>query len=95
MGRFKPGESGNPAGKKPGTKSKSAEQIRKVIAQVLNEYIDKDSIIKDLQQLDPKDRLAALDRLFKHILPAPLHPLETLTNEQLKQVIDQLRRGEI
>lgn len=91
MGRFKPGESGNPAGRPKGTRNKTPEQIRKIIAGVLSEYVSKDILINDLRKLDPKDRLQAVDRLIKHVVPPPVDELVRLTDEDLNRLADSIK----
>jgi hypothetical protein len=46
---------------------------------------------KTLKLLEPKDRLAFLERMLKHILPPPLNELEKLSDEQLDEVINRLK----
>ena len=91
MARFKPGESGNPAGRPRGTRNKTPEQIRKIIAGVLSEYVSKDILISDLRKLDPKDRLQAIDRLIKHVLPAPVDEILKLTDDDLNRLADTIK----
>jgi hypothetical protein len=46
----------------------------------------------DFDLLEPKDRLNFIDRLLKHVLPAPLQELERLTDEQLDELINRLKK---
>ncbi len=92
MARFEKGKSGNPAGKKPGTKSKSAEQIRKIIGAAISEYYDTGMLFDDLGQLEPKDRLTAIDRLTKHYVPAPLPEYLQLSDTDFERLVNEIVR---
>lgn len=89
---FKPGQSGNPQGRKKGSKNKTPEQVRKSV-QV---FIEKNMkhIQADFDQLEPKDRLVFIERLLRHILPKPLNELERLTDEQLDELLRRLKEGD-
>lgn len=81
----------NIAGRPKGAQNKSVEQIRKTVKDFIANNIE--TIQADFDSLEPKDRLNFIEKLFKHILPAPLHPLEQLTEEQLRQLITDLKNG--
>ncbi len=91
MAKFQPGQSGNPAGKKRGTKSKSVEQVRKIIAAALTEYLDKDMLLNDLKKLDSRDRLQAVDRLLKHYMPPPVDEVLRLSDQDFDRLVNQLK----
>ncbi len=92
MAKFKPGQSGNPKGRTPGVKSKSAEAIRKIIGAVLSEYLDREVMLNDLKRLDSKDRLTAIDRLLKHYLPPPQEEFLRLSDEDFQRLINELSK---
>jgi hypothetical protein len=92
MAKFKPGQSGNPAGKKPGTKSKSVAQVRKIIAAALTEYLDKDMLLSDLKELDSKDRLSAIDRLLKHYIPPPVDEILRLSDADFERLVNEITK---
>ncbi len=92
MAKFQPGQSGNPAGKKRGTKSKSVAQVRKIIAAALTEYFDKDMLLNDLKKLDSKDRLTAIDRLLKHYLPTPVDEILRLSDSDFERLVNELEK---
>ncbi len=89
--KFEKGVSGNPKGRPKGTPNKTSDEIRNLI----QDFIDKnmETLQADYEALEPKDRLNFIERLFKHVLPAPLHELERLTDEQLDELITRLKKN--
>ena len=68
---FKPGQSGNPAGKPKGAKNKVTQQMDAFAAMLFDVYVEQDpekkeemtvSFMKDWVQLEPKERM---DIFFK------------------------------
>lgn len=86
---FKKGQSGNPSGKRKGTKSRTTIEIQKALLQILDDNLD--TLIKDLKTLNPKERSPLLLKLAQHMIPAAVNP-ERLTEEQLAQVIEYLEK---
>jgi hypothetical protein len=91
MTKFKRGQSGNPAGKKPGTKNRTSEQLRKA----LREFVDQN--FEDLQDsynsLEPKERLRFFNDVLKFVLSPPVNP-ERLSESQLIQIIEYLKNNQ-
>ncbi len=65
-GSFKPGQSGNPAGKPKGTKNKNTQQMDAFAAMLFEAYVEEDpekkeekkvSFLNDWVQLEPKERI--------------------------------------
>ena len=83
------GKTNNPNGRPKGKPNKTTEQLRNVFHSFIENNID--TLQKDLDSLEPKDRLMFIDRFQKIVLPAPLHPLERLTDEDYKELIIQLK----
>ena len=91
MGRYKKGQSGNPDGRPKGTPNKATEELRKLVKQfVAGNWED---IQTQYDALEPKEKLMFMERLLKHVLPAPLHDLEKLTDQQLDELIQKLKNG--
>jgi len=88
---FRPGQSGNPAGKPKGIKSKSSEEIRGIFQEFLENNIEQ--MQADFNQIEPRDRLNFIEKIAKLILPPPL-TLENLTDSQLDQLIEKLKSNE-
>lgn len=88
---FKKGESGNPQGKRPGTKNKNPEEIRKVIQSFIDRNFE--SLQLEYDKLDGEKKLFFIEKLLKHVLPRPLNELERLTDNQLDELIKRLKNN--
>ena len=72
---------GREAGKKSKRgKSKTIEEMRSMVKDLVEKNIDQ--IEKDLQQLEPKDRLDCLTRLMRYVMP-------TLKATEVKEVSER------
>jgi hypothetical protein len=89
---FVKGQSGNPAGRRKGARSKSVEQLRKIIAAALTEYLDKETLLNDLKRLDSKDRLSAIDRLLKHYMPPPVDEILRLSDADFERLVNEITK---
>jgi hypothetical protein len=90
---FEKGKSGNPAGRPKGTANKTTEELRQVFAQFLEANIER--LQEMFDQLEAKEQLSFIERVAKLVMPAPLHPLERLTDEQIIDIIAKLKKGEL
>ena len=93
MAQFQPGESGNKRGRPRGAKGKTPEFIRDNIRKFLARNLSK--MQKDFDALEPKDRIALMERLFRHVLPAPGIDLEKLSEKDLDILIARLRSEKV
>jgi hypothetical protein len=89
MAKFKPGQSGNPAGRKKGSKNRTTEEIRQALLSILDNHLTQ--ISADLKKMNPKDRANWLIALAKHLTPPALNP-EMLTESMLEQLIEHIQR---
>jgi len=89
MSKFKQGQSGNPKGRKVGSKNRST--VRKALLKLLDNNLDK--LQTDIDNLKGKDRANFLLGLAKHCTPAAINP-EKLSTEQLQQILQYLRDNE-
>jgi hypothetical protein len=88
MSRFKKGESGNPQGRKRGTRNRTTAELQQALLKLLDDNLNE--LSEDLKALKPKDRATLLLNLAKHVTPPALQP-ERLTEEQLEQIIQYLK----
>jgi hypothetical protein len=88
---FRPGQSGNPAGKPKGIKSKTSEEIRGMFQTFLEQNIE--NLQADYDQLESKERLSFIEKIARLILPPALN-LENLSESQLDQLIEKLKSNE-
>ena len=87
---FKKGQSGNPAGRKPGSRNKSNKDIRAVLERFLSTNLNHGKLQELFEKLDPKDKVRMLGILLRYTVALPFNP-EALTEEQLLQIIMHLR----
>jgi len=87
--KFKPGESGNPAGRPKGAKGRNSSELQKALIKLLDENID--LLSDDIKKLPPDKRSNLLLQLARHVTPQALQP-ERLTEEQMQQVIDYIKQ---
>ncbi|MEI7982139.1 MAG: DUF5681 domain-containing protein [Bacteroidota bacterium] len=95
--RYKKGQSGNPSGKPPGTKSKSVVEIRERIKSFIDDNWSK--VQSDFDKLDPEKKLMFFEKILKYSIP-PLSSLsvqaeistqlEALTDEQLNELAEKI-----
>jgi len=87
--KFKPGESGNPAGRKPGATNKVAKPIKEQLSNFLNDKIQE--LPEIWNKLTPRDRAGFIKDLVSYYIPK-LQTIEAhmeydrLTDEGLKQI---------
>lgn len=91
---FKKGQSGNPSGKPKGTKNKTSELLRGKISQFIE--MEFKAIQKDFKKLSPKDRAKLFIDLVPFVVPKLQSVsmdlnLEKLTEDQLDQIINELK----
>jgi hypothetical protein len=83
MAKFKQGESGNPSGRKKGSRNCSTEMVRELIKNFVEDNWD--DLQKDYKLVIPSERLQFINNLIKHFLPEPVS-LERLSDSQLEQL---------
>lgn len=95
MSKFQPGQSGNPAGRPPGSTHKVSAALREKISLFLDENFD--LIKEDLKKLKPADRMRFYIDLLQFGLPKLQAvqietPFDRLPDDQLDKIIDELKR---
>lgn len=88
---LKKGMTNNPNGRPRGKPNKSTDELREIVQKFLEDNLE--TMQKDYDSLEPKERLAFIEKLFKHVLPAPLQELERLTDDQLDELINRLKNA--
>ncbi|CCH01376.1 hypothetical protein FAES_3368 [Fibrella aestuarina BUZ 2] len=77
-------------GRKPGSTNKATTDIKSRIATLIDSQFD--GITTDLEQLEPKDRIAAYLKFLEYILPKQREQkidLSTLTDEQVDDLLNK------
>jgi hypothetical protein len=87
---LKKGMTNNPNGRKKGVPNKTTDELRGLFQSFLEANIE--TLQSDFDQLEPKERLSFIERIAKMIIPAPLHELQRLTDEQLDELINRLKK---
>ena len=85
------GNTNNPGGRPKGIPNRSTTELRRILNDFLSSNMNLEQLQSDLDSLEPKDRLNFIDRMISRILPAPIHPVEHLTEEQVKEVARLLK----
>lgn len=91
MAKFKPGQSGNPAGRPPGSRNKTTKVTRQLITDFLEE--DQPQATKDWQKLSPWERWQMRTKLLEYTVPK-LSRTETtldvskLSDEEVNRLFD-------
>lgn len=69
-GKFVKG-SARPAnsGRRKGSVNKATGLARKAISAAVDEYFNSETFLKDMAELDPRDRVAAMERLAVYVMP--------------------------
>lgn len=93
MARQKNDGRGRLGGRAKGTPNKVTSSIRDWLTELVNK--NKTKIKRDLDALDPKDRLVMLEKFMQYVVPkqqsvATSIDLASLSDEQLGNVVDEL-----
>jgi hypothetical protein len=94
MAQWKQGQSGNPAGRPKGIRSKSTEQLRKILAKFLTANLT--SIQQEYDSLKTaREKLNFVERLLRHVLPPPQDELMRLSDADLDRLINKLKNNRL
>lgn len=93
---FKPGISGNPAGRTPGSKNKAQAEVRELIEEIFKE--NREEIKAAFEKLEGRDKVRAATELLPYIVPKMQSVSnsinwEDLTEEQLDEIIERLKNS--
>ena len=56
-------------GRVAGTPNKTSGKVRQAISVMLDSYYNSDLFEKDIKELEPKDRVAAMEKLASYVAP--------------------------
>ena len=90
MGQPK-GKTGNPNGRPKGTPNRTTAQIKSLIVQFIDANID--TLQKDFNRLDARDRLAFFEKVLRYVIPtkqASEININALSDEELTRLTDDL-----
>lgn len=81
----------NRKGRPKGRPNKSTDSLRRLLLDFITKNLSK--LQADFDRIeDPKDRLALLEKMIKHVLPKPEDPLLQLSDEDLDKLAQRMRR---
>jgi hypothetical protein len=76
-------------GRQKGSLNRTTTEVQKALLKLLDDNLDKLQI--DIDSMKGKDRASLIISLAKHCTPPALNP-EKLTEEQLQQIIEYLKK---
>lgn len=85
---FQKGQSGNPNGRPKKKGTRDVEALRKTLQALIENNIE--TLQEDFIQLSVKDRLDFILKALRFVMPAPLHPIEKLSPEDIKTILHDL-----
>ena len=56
-------------GRQKGTPNKTTKTIREKLSEVTSDYYNSDKFFQDLEQLEPRERVALMERLTNYVAP--------------------------
>lgn len=74
---YQKGESGNPQGRKRGSRNKVTKTLKDYITKLIDD--NREQIEKDLKELTPKERLQVIVGLLPYVVPK-MHSVEEVLN---------------
>lgn len=77
-------------GRQAGTPNKASAAIRGAIAKMLDEYFTSDTFVNDIAELEPKDRVSAMEKFAAYVSPKLQTTTLDMTIENKKTIEDKL-----
>lgn len=77
-------------GRTAGTPNKKTAAIREVVTNIVEEYSSSQQMMKDIAELDPKDRLMVIVKLAEYVIPKLQSTTLDVAVESKKTIEDRL-----
>ena len=77
-------------GRTKGTPNKTTRNQREILSEVTGEYYNSEDFKKDLESLEPKDRLLIMEKLTGYVVPKMQSTTIDATVETRKTIEDKL-----
>lgn len=77
-------------GRTAGTPNKKTAAIREVVTNIVEEYSSSQQMMKDIAELDPKDRLMVIVKLTEYVIPKLQSTTLDVAVESKKTIEDRL-----
>lgn len=77
-------------GRQAGTPNKTSATVRGAIAKMLDNYFNSEDFKKDIECLEPKDRVAAMEKFAAYVAPKLQTTTLDMTVEKKKTIEDRL-----
>lgn len=77
-------------GRQAGTPNKVSSAVRGAIAKMLDEYFNSDTFINDIAELEPKDRVTAMEKFAAYVSPKLQATTLDMSIENKKTIEDKL-----
>lgn len=95
MGKFQPGESGNPTGRPKGSKNTNVSELRIRITDFLSGKLTEKQMGVIIDSLKPKDKLYAMLKLLEFALPKlrsveSTFDLDSLNEDQIQELYNRI-----
>jgi hypothetical protein len=77
-------------GRVAGTPNKTSAAVRQAISKMLDEYFNSKTFVNDIADLDPKDRVAAMEKFAAYVAPKLQTTTLDVAVETKKTIEDRL-----
>ena len=77
-------------GRQAGTPNKVSTAVRGAIAKMLDDYFTSDTFANDIAELEPKDRVAAMEKFASYVSPKLQSTTLDMMTEAKKTIEDRL-----
>lgn len=98
MAKFQKGQSGNPKGRPVGTRILLRTDLLRKFSEILGtEMFTKEEFLRDMKEMEPKDRFAARMKLIEFFVPkaAQVHDVNIKTVGSIEKEINRLAGCEV